>query len=153
MSSESGICETMGRVTTQARFENVSDVVLASQGQLPEDQVRAVNVDDALVDTGCTTIGLPKRLIDQLGLVAFSQKRVRGVTGSGTARVYTAVRLTIQDRSCTSDVFEIPDDVPVLIGQIPLEALDFVVDPRSQRLIGNPAHGGEHIIEAYSAGD
>lgn len=149
MSSELGICGTMGRVTTQARFENVSDVVLAGQGQLPEDQVRVVSVDDALVDTGCTTIGLPKRLIDQLGLVSFTQKRVRGVTGSGTTTVYTAVRLTIQDRSCTSDVFEIPDDVPVLIGQIPLEALDFVVDPGAQRLIGNPAHGGEHIIEAY----
>jgi hypothetical protein len=37
----------------------------------------------------------------------------------------------------------------VLIGQIPLERLDFVVDPQGNRLIGNPAHGGEHIIEAY----
>jgi len=24
-----------------------------------------------------------------------------------------------------------------------------VVDPVNQRLIGNPAHGGEHIIEVY----
>jgi hypothetical protein len=36
-----------------------------------------------------------------------------------------------------------------LIGQVPLELLDFVVDPRGQRLIGNPEHGGEHIIELY----
>ena len=27
--------------------------------------------------------------------------------------------------------------------------LSFVVDPVGQRLIGNPAHGGEHIIELY----
>ena len=27
-----------------------------------------------------------------------------------------------------SDVSEVPDDCPVLIGQIPLESLDFVVD-------------------------
>ena len=39
--------------------------------------------------------------------------------------------------------------VPVLVGQIPLEGLDFVVDLANQRLIGNPAHGGEHIIELY----
>jgi hypothetical protein len=32
-------------------------------------------------------------------------------------------------------------DAPVLIGQIPLECFDFVVDPNSQRLIGNPAQG------------
>ena len=42
-----------------------------------------------------------------------------------------------------------PDDCPVLIGQIPLEALDFVVDPANRRLIGNPAHGGEQMIELY----
>ena len=59
------------------------------------------------------------------------------------------VRLTIQGRSCTMDVMEVPDDVPVLIGQIPLEHLDFVVDLRSQSLIGNPAHGGEHVYELY----
>jgi hypothetical protein len=36
-----------------------------------------------------------------------------------------------------------------IIGQIPLEYLDFVVDPRSQKLTGNPAHGGEHMFELY----
>jgi predicted aspartyl protease len=140
---------TMGRVTTEAKLENIADALLAHAGQLPAGEVRTVFVDDALVDSGCTTIGLPKRLIESLGLASLSTKRVRGATGTGTATVYSAVRLTIQDRMCTSDVFEVPDDVPVLIGQIPLEALDFVIDPRGQRLIGNPAHGGEHIIEAY----
>ena len=47
------------------------------------------------------------------------------------------------------DVMEVPDDTPVLIGQIPLEHLDFVVDMRSHSLIGNPAHGGEHMFELY----
>jgi hypothetical protein len=44
---------------------------------------------------------------------------------------------------------EVPDSVPVLIGQIPLERLDFVVDPKGQRLIGNPAHDGEYMIDAF----
>jgi len=26
---------------------------------------------------------------------------------------------------------------------------DFVVDPGPQRLIGNPAHGGEQVLELY----
>ncbi len=47
----------------------------------------------------------------------------------------------------TVDTMEVPDDVPVLIGQIPLEMLDLVVDLPGRRLIGNPAHGGEHILE------
>ena len=55
----------------------------------------------------------------------------------------------MQGRDCTCDVVKVPDDCPVLIGQVPLELLDFVSDPSGQHLIGNPAHGGEHIIELY----
>jgi hypothetical protein len=69
--------------------------------------------------------------------------------GPRKAAVYEAVRLTIQGRSCEMDVMEVPDDVPVLIGQLPLERLDFVVDPGSGSLIGNPEHGGEYMLEAY----
>ena len=61
--------------------------------------------------------------------------------------MFDAVRLTIQGRICTMDVMEVPDDTPILIGQLPLEQLDFVVDMRSHTLIGNPAHGGEHMFE------
>ena len=50
------------------------------------------------------------------------------------------MRLTIQGRECTIDVADVPNDCPVLIGQIPLEMLDFVVDLRKQKLLGNPEH-------------
>jgi hypothetical protein len=65
--------------------------------------------------------------------------------------VYKAVRLTICGRMCTMDVMEVPDDVPVLIGQLPLEHRDLVVDVRSRSLIGNPAHGEGHVYELYGA--
>ena len=44
---------------------------------------------------------------------------------------------------------EVQDRHSDLVGQVPLELLDFVVDPCNQRLIGNPAHGGEHIFELF----
>ncbi|MFO0841089.1 MAG: hypothetical protein U0797_01655 [Gemmataceae bacterium] len=47
------------------------------------------------------------------------------------------------------DVLEVPDGVPVLIGQIPLEHLDLVVNLRDRKLTGNPAHGGEHVYELF----
>lgn len=49
----------------------------------------------------------------------------------------------------SGDVAESPDDCPVLVGQIPLEGLDFVVDPIGQRLVGNPEHRGEHMIDTF----
>ncbi len=94
-------------------------------------------------------LALPIRLIQQLGLEKKYSKRVISTSGEGEVNVYGTVRLTIQGRECPTDVMEVPDRVPVLIGQIPLEYLDFVVDPHNQRLIGNPAHGGEHVLELY----
>ncbi len=61
--------------------------------------------------------------------------------------MYRAVRITIQGRDCISDVGEIPDEFSVMIGQAPLELMDWVVDPKGRRLIGNPEHGGVQMIE------
>ena len=64
-------------------------------------------------------------------------------------QVCEAARLTIDERDCLVDVIEVSDDCPVRIGQVPLELLDFVIDPKMQPLIANPAHGGEHTYELY----
>jgi predicted aspartyl protease len=141
--------ETMGRVLTEATIESLEDLWAAKRGLIPAEQVRRVTVPDALVDTGATLVSLPTRLIRQLGLEERYKKRVRSSVGVSEAAVYDAVRLTIQGRDCTMDVMEVPDDTPVLIGQLPLEHLDFVVDMRSHSLIGNPAHGGEHMYDLY----
>jgi hypothetical protein len=37
----------------------------------------------------------------------------------------------------------------VIIGYVPLELLDFVVDPKGQRLVGNPDHGGEQMMDMF----
>jgi len=141
--------EMMGRVLTEATIESLKDLWDVERGLSSADQVRRVTVPDALVDTGATLLSLPTHLIRQLGLKEQYKKQVRSSIGVSEAGVYDAVRLTIQGRYCTMDVMEVPDDVPVLIGQLPLEHLDFVVDLRSRSLIGNPAHGGEHIYELY----
>ncbi len=139
----------MGRVVTEITVENIGDALAAFQGSLPVDQVRRVTIQDALVDTGATFLSLPTSAIEQLGLMKISTKRVITSKGPSESSLYAAVRLTIQGRFCTTDVLEVPDGVPALIGQIPLENLDFVVDPRNQKLIGNPRHGGEQIFEQF----
>ena len=140
---------TMGKVIVTAKIENLSDEVLSQQGHLPAEKIRGVEVTDALVDTAASTLCLPRPLVVQLGLRPTRPRTARTSAGLATLQMYSAVRLTIQGRECVCDIVEIPDDCPVLIGQIPLEALDFVVDPIGQQLIGNPAHGGEQMLELY----
>lgn len=140
---------TMGKVLVTAKIENLADLFAVQQGRLNPDQVRAVEIENALVDTGATTLSLPKRLIAPLGLQIIGSRRARTSGGSVMLQMYGTVQLTVQDRVWRGDVLEIPDECPPLIGQIPLESLDFVVDPQGQRLIGNPAHGGEQMVELY----
>jgi predicted aspartyl protease len=138
---------TTGKVLVAARLENLDDLFGVRKGQITEQQVRRVEVGDALVDTGATGLLIPQRLIAQLGLDPVRSRPSRTIAGNVPLQIYRAVRLTVQGRDCISDVAEIPDDFPIVIGQVPLELMDWVVDPRGQRLIGNPEHGGEHIIE------
>jgi clan AA aspartic protease len=140
----------MGRVTTTAKVENIKDLWEVESGMRGAEKARHVTVSNALIDTGATVLSLPKAVLQQLGLRKVSEKRVTTSRGDVCdVPLYEAVRLTIQGRSCTIDVLEVPDNVPALIGQVPLELLDFVVDPRGAQLLGNPAHGGEHMFEMY----
>ena len=139
----------MGRVTCEAIIENPEDLWAVKKQLIPASMARRVVVPDALIDTGATLLSLPKSLIQQLGLEKVVDKRVKTSAGDVIAGMYSAVKLTIQGRTCTMDVMEVPDSVPVLIGYIPLEHLDFVVDPKAQKLIGNPAHEGIHTYEMY----
>jgi predicted aspartyl protease len=139
----------MGKVLVTATIENLEDLFNVENGQLTDDQVRRIEVDDALVDTGATGLLMPKQMIAHLGLHPFRTRTARGIGGSIPLPMYRAVRLTIQGRDCVLDVGEIGDEFPVIIGQVPLELLDWVVDLKGQRLIGNPEHGGEHVMEAF----
>lgn len=140
---------TMGRVIVAARIENLDDVYEVSKNQrLPAD-IRTLQVDDALVDTGATLLSLPSRMIQKLGLRPSRTRTARTPAGHVTFKIYFPVRLTVQNRECVTEVCEVPDTCPALIGQVPLEILDFLVDPAGQRLIGNPAHGGEQMIELF----
>jgi predicted aspartyl protease len=139
----------MGRVLTEIKVQNIEDLYLVKRGALKEDQIRQVIIPDALVDTGATLLSLPTSVIRALGLDQTTTKRVTSSIGQSQANIYEAVRLTIQDRFCAIDVLEVPDGVPALVGQLPLENLDFVVDPKAHQLIGNPRHNGEHVYELY----
>jgi predicted aspartyl protease len=140
---------TMGRVVVPAKIESLGDLAQVHSKAITPDQVRSVEVTDALVDTGATALSMPTRLINQLGLIPFRSRPMKTSVGPAMVRVFGAVRLTVQGRECTCDVVEVPDDCPVLIGQVPLEMLDFVVDPVNRRLIGNPEHGGVQMLEMY----
>lgn len=141
---------TMGKVIVKAKVQNLDDLYEVKKGQRAVADVRTVEMDNALVDTGATMLLLPSRYIAALGLELVRTREALTAAGMIPLKIYEVVRLTVDGREASVEVAEVPDNNPPLIGQIPLEILDFLVDPQGQRLVGNPAHGGQQMIEVWS---
>lgn len=139
----------MGRVLVTAEIENLADVHKVEAGLMAPEAARRLVIDDALVDTGATRLAMPESLVAQLGLTEHRRAITNTANGPREVRLMSAVRLTINGRDCPIDVTELADGCPVLIGQVPLELMDWVVDMRNQRLVGNPDHDGKWMQELW----
>ena len=137
----------MGKVIVHLKLTNHSDLILRRL-KLAKGNPRAVEVE-ALVDTGATRLCLKPSVIKKLGLARIDAVRSRTTNGDSIRFKYEPVELELMDRRETFDVIEIPENVPNLLGQVPLEVLDLVVDTKGRRLIPNPDHGGEQMTEEY----
>ena len=137
----------MGKVMVKIKLTNLKDAFLKAAGVRPG-KPRTVEVD-ALVDTGATRLNLKPSVIKKLGLARTDTVRSQTTNGDAIRYKYEPVELELMERRETFDVIEVPENVPNLLGQVPLEVLDFVVDAKGQKLIPNPAHGGEQMTEEY----
>lgn len=133
----------MGKILVNLTVSNFGDILLNKE------LIRSIEIEDALVDTGATMLCIHKDQIEELGLKYVGTMKVRTANGPIERNVYGVGRVEIMGREADFDVMEIPDDVPVLVGYVILEQLDFVPDPKQQKLIPNPAHGGEYAIDMY----
>ena len=137
----------MGKVIVRLKLTNYLDLEL-KRLKVRKDKPRALETD-ALVDTGATRLYLKSSVIKALGLK--KQGEVQSKTTNGVRRraVYSAARLDLMARNGAFEVVEVDDNVPNLLGQIPLEYLDLVVDPKGQKLIPNPEHDDKQMSEEY----
>ena len=136
------------RHTARIELANNDELVLANAGIMNPEDVKRITVEDALVDTGATRLGLPPSLIEQLGLTPFRSEPVRTVNGVTELWIYSPVQFRLLARESITTVLGIPEGIPVLIGHLLLEDLDLCLDIK-QGLIYNPAHDGEWMSELY----
>ena len=134
--------------TAKIELANNDELVAVKLGIMDPEDVRRITVEDALVDTGATRLGLPPFLIEQLGLTPFRSEQVRTVNGITELWIYSPVQFTLLAREGITTVMGVPESTPVLIGHILLEDLDLCLDIK-KGLIYNPAHDGEWMTELY----
>jgi clan AA aspartic protease len=127
----------MGEVVVKVRLENYAIAEAVRKGLTKQD-VPSVDVD-AIVDTGARMLAIPEDLARALELTRIRETNVKYADGSRDVReVVGALTITVGDRSGTVDAIVLPKGSETLLGQVPLEVLDMLVDCNNQELIPNP---------------
>ncbi len=139
----------MGKVLTTLVITNRADQILAQAGVISEDQIRSVTLKNVLVDTGATTLSLPKDVIDRLGLELLKEVDVSTAMGIGKARIFRDATIFLGDREGTFECLELPGGRDPLLGVIPLEALGIELDLQNQTLKVLPISSTETYLTIY----
>jgi clan AA aspartic protease len=133
------------------KLTNSYDEEYVARGDLAADKVRSTEIE-ALVDTGATMMVLPADAVSRLGLLPAGYRKVRYADGR-TAEVpwVSGVGITILGRTTVTNALVEAAGTTPLIGQIPLEELDLLVDPKSRELRVNPASPDAPLLDILSA--
>jgi len=133
------------------KLTNSIDEELAIRGDARPDDVRSVEIE-ALVDTGATMLVLPLEVVERLGVRTAGYRNVRYADGRVAQVPWVAgIKIAILGRETVVTALVEGRGTTPLIGQIPLEELDLLVDPKSRELRVNPASPDAPLLDILSA--
>ncbi|AEF84883.1 conserved hypothetical protein [Treponema primitia ZAS-2] len=137
----------MGTVFEEITLKNVGDITRVGDGHLKESEIRQMTVQ-CVVDTGAPTLIINEAVQKELGLRTEHMKKSRMVNGDPVVcKVVETVKVCWKDRSMTCEPWVIPGADLLLLGAIPLEDMDLMVDPKRLQLVG--VHGDEPVGYIY----
>ena len=96
---------------------------------------------NALVDTGATFMCVTEEIALQLGFDITEVRQQTFTLADGHQRKVpkiAPIEITFENRSYVTEAVVLGNEP--LLGVIPLEAMDLIVDPRQQAIIVNPQH-------------
>jgi clan AA aspartic protease len=140
--------DNMGKVTENVKITNYDDLAAFKKKNIPESEIKSVFLEDVIVDTGATLLSLSKEIIEKLKLDPIKKVKVNTADGITEKTIYGPVEIEIKGRTATQNVMELNHPhIKALIGQLPLEQMDFLIHPGMQRVIPNPAHDNQMILD------
>jgi clan AA aspartic protease len=131
----------MHEVHTEITLKNGLDVGNAKEGLIKKTEVRQETVQ-AVVDTGAWTLVINEETRVKLGLEPLGTDTVSLADGaSSPCTVVGPLEIWWKDRRATCDALVLPHANEILLGAIPLEGMDIIVDPRAGEVVGR--HGDQ----------
>ena len=128
----------MGLTYAEITLANGGDYFLHKKGKLPKKKVKQVTVK-ALVDSGAFILVINESIKRQLDLPVYERRET--ILGDGSiaeCEIVGPVDVFFKTRSTTCRAAVFPGDCEVLLGVIPLEDMDVLIDLKNNELILPP---------------
>jgi clan AA aspartic protease len=128
----------MGLAYADIELINGDDLALNRRGFLPEDEIKRMRVT-ALVDSGAYMLVVNDHIKQQLDLPVLGETTARLANETEfRAEIVGPVEVRFENRSTIVRALLLHGNAEPLLGVIPMEDMDVVIDPKQQRLIVNP---------------
>jgi clan AA aspartic protease len=139
----------MGHVNTKITLKNLDDTKQAKKGNLAEDKIRQETVD-VMVDTGATTLVIDGKLFRQLGLDIMGEREITLANDAKEmCKLTEPLEIHWENRFVAMSAVVVEDAPEFLLGVLPLEGMDLIVDTVNHKLVG--AHGDHPVYRAKTA--
>jgi hypothetical protein len=128
----------VGAIYADIELTNEDDLAAVHLGVRKPEDVRRVTVA-ALADSGATILVIPDTSRATPGLAQQGRRPVGIADGSiQECDLVGPVQVRFGDRDAVGRAIAIAGGSQVLLGATQMEEMDFVIDPRAQKLIPNP---------------
>jgi clan AA aspartic protease len=135
----------MGIFMEEITLMNIKDEVRVEAGFLKE--VRELTVE-AMPDTGAWTLVINEEIRQKLGLnIEETSESTLADGKTDTYDITEGVKIRWKNRGTVLPALVVPEAKDVLLGALPLEAMDLIVDPVHGQLAG--AHGDQPLHVLY----
>src|SRR5688572_3300270 len=130
----------MGHVYAEIELINGEDLTLARRHIIGEDEIKRMPVK-AMVDTGAIMLCINETIQEQLQFPVTGVRKAQMANGHiMEVPVVSNVEIRFKNRDTQCRAMVLPGDSEILLGAIPLEDMDVVIDPQRQELIVHPDH-------------
>jgi len=128
----------MGITYVEVELVRGDDLALVRAGYINPEQVNQIRVL-ALVDSGASMLAIPRSLSQRLQLAKLDEVNTELANGEVMqADVVGPIEVRFQNRKTIVNAVVVEADTDVLLGAIPMQSMDVMIDPKREQLIVNP---------------
>ena len=130
----------MGLIYAEIELINGNDLALVLSKVIEPGKVKRIKVN-ALVDTGSYMLAINDNIQAQLQLPVVEKRKAKLANDNLVeCDVVAPVEVRFKNRQTTCRAIVLPGDTEPLLGAIPLDDMDVLIDPLRRQLIVNPDH-------------